>query len=142
MNFTPESKLDKIKKRFSDIKEKLSGTESESDDEKDNNKQKGFNAAGFPLPGAALFAPIDAPSSGGGQRSKAAPSKEMRAALKVLNDSLGRGAYGAANAQVTNAVNIVQQEWFKVSSTKQSNPLDVEDYLDAIEDTSRDLLDR
>ena len=44
--------------------------------------------------------------------------------------------------QVTNAVNIVQQEWFKVSSTKQSNPLDVEDYLDAIEDTSRDLLDR
>ena len=45
--------------------------------------------------------------------------------------------------QVTNAVNIVQQEWFKVSSTKQSNPLDVEDYLDAIEDgSSRDLLDR
>ena len=36
--------------------------------------------------------------------------------------------------QVTNAVNIVQQEWFKVSSTKQSSPLDVEDYLDAIED--------
>ena len=43
---------------------------------------------------------------------------------------------------MTNAVNIVQQEWFKVSSTKQSNPLDVEDYLDAIEDSSKDLLDR
>ena len=90
----PESKLEKIKRRFSDIKEKLSGTESDSDDEKDNNKtKKGFNAAGFPLPGAALFAPIDAPN-----RSKAAPSKEMRAALKVLNDSIGRG-YKSANAQ-------------------------------------------
>ena len=92
---TKESKLDKIKRRFSDIKEKLSGTESESDDEKDSNKKKGFNAAGFPLPGAALFAPIAPDSS---DRAKAAPSKEMKAALKVLNDSLGRG-YGAANAQ-------------------------------------------
>ena len=64
----------------------------------------------------------------------------MKAALKVLNDSLNKGS--RSNAQITNAVNIVQQEWFKTSSTKQSNPLDVEDYLDAIEDISKQLLDR
>ena len=79
--------MEKIKKRFSDIKEKLSGTESEGDDaateDESSRTKKGFNAAGFPLPGAALFAPIDAAN-----RSKAAPSKEMRAALKVLNDSI------------------------------------------------------
>ena len=44
--------------------------------------------------------------------------------------------------QVTNAVNIVQQEWFKTSSTKQSEPLMVEDYLDSIEDMSKELLNR
>jgi hypothetical protein len=130
------SKLEKMKRRFSDIKEKLSGTESESDTEEEGKKKKGFNAAGFPLPGAALFAPIDE------NRPKTGPSKEMRSALKVLNDSVGRSSAARGNAQVTNAVNIVQQEWFKVSSTKLSNPLDVEDYLDAIEDISKDLLDR
>ena len=39
-------------------------------------------------------------------------------------------------------MNIVQQEWFKTSSTKQSEPLMVEDYLDSIEDMSKELLNR
>ena len=90
---------------------------------------------GFPLPGAALFTPIDE------NRSKAEPSREMRAALKVLNDSLSQSSARSSN-QITSAVNIIQQEWFKTSSTKQSNPLDVEDYLDAIEEMSKSLLDR
>merc|ERR1712176_1369530 len=60
----------------------------------------------------------------------------------VLNDSLGSGGALRSNAQVINAVNIIQQEWFKTSSTKQSNPLDVEDYLEAIEGMSRELLDQ
>ena len=90
---------------------------------------------GFPLPGAALFTPIDE------NRRKAEPSREMRAALKVLNDSFAHNS-GRSSAQITNAVNIIQQEWFKTSSTKQSNPLDVEDYLDAIEEMSKGLLDR
>lgn len=131
------SKLEKMKKRFSDIKEMLSGSDSESETEKKDNethKPKGVSSGGFPLPGAALFAPIDE------NRTKVEPSKEMRGALKVLNDSFGRSTRG--NAQVTNAINIIQQEWFKVSSTKQSNPLDVEDYLDAIEDMSKELLNR
>merc|ERR1712025_523111 len=72
---------------------------------------------------------------------KLEPSKEMKGALKVLNDSLSRGT-SRSNAQVTNAVNIIQQEWFKTSSTKQSNPLDVEDYLDSIEEMSKELLSR
>ena len=90
---------------------------------------------GFPLPGASLFTPIDE------NRNKAEPSREMRAALKVVNDSLKQSNVRSSN-QLTSAVNIIQQEWFKTSSTKQSNPLDVEDYLDAIEEMSKGLLDR
>lgn len=61
-----------------------------------------------------------------------------------MQDSAPRGAPAAArnNAQTTNAVNIIQQEWFKLSSTKTSNPLDVEDYLDCIENMSKDLLEQ
>ncbi len=120
--------LSAVKER--EAKEKAGGSDTDSVSG-DEEKKKGFASGGFPLPGAALFTPINA------NRKKAEPSKEMRAALKVLNDSIGRasGSSGSrGNAQVTNAVNIIQQEWFKVSSTKMSNPLDVEDYLDAVED--------
>ena len=114
-----------------DNRDKATGSDTDSVSEDDS--KKGVSSKGFPLPGAALFAPIDA------NRKKVEPSKEMRAALKVLSDSLNKGSSaqsssgGRGNAQVTNAVNIIQQEWFKVSGTKQSNPLDVEDYLDAID---------
>ena len=153
------SKLEKVKRRFSDIKERLSGSESDSSssDEKNSDalgsKSKASAAStaipqtaavtpsskgGFPLPGAALFTPIDE------NRTKVEPSKEMKAALKVLNDSISRKGITATrgNAQVTNAINIIQQEWFKISSTKQSNPLDVEEYLDIIEDMSKEVLER
>lgn len=108
-----------------------SGEETETIDESSDKKM----SESFPLPGSALFAPIDE------NRKKAEPTKEMMGALKVLQDSLSRGA-SRSNAQITNAVNIIQQEWFKTSSTKTSNPLDVDDYLDTIEDMSRELLDR
>ena len=131
------SAIDQLRKKLgentTDSKKRASETDSSSD-EKSDDKPKGLSSKGFPLPGVALFAPIDE------HRTKAEPSKEMKAALKVLNDSIGRSTRG--NAQVTNAINIIQQEWFKISSTKQSNPLDVEDYLDAIEDLSKELLDR
>ena len=109
-----------------------SGDETETLDDTDGTKKA---SGSFPLPGSALFAPIEP------NRKKLEPSKEMKGALKVLNDSLSRGT-SRSNAQVTNAVNIIQQEWFKTSSTKQSNPLDVEDYLEAIEEMSRELLDQ
>jgi len=125
--------------KIADVKDHLSGDDIDSGDETetldDTDGHSKSSTSSFPLPGSALFAPID------DSRPKSGPSKEMKAALKVLNDSLGQGAT-RNNVQVTNAVNIVQQEWFKVSSTKQSTPLDVEDYLDAIEVISRELLDR
>merc|ERR1712223_1413232 len=147
-----ESLTEKIKNR---LKDKLSSDSSSSSDEEGDekggnvtdegtgNSSKRLSSSGFPLPGAALFTPIDE------NRKKAEPSKEMRAALKVLNDSFSRrpGNPVRPTSQVTNAVNIIQQEWFKTSSTKQSNPLDVEDYLDSIEDlagtgSGRELLSR
>ncbi|KAJ6640747.1 KN motif and ankyrin repeat domain-containing protein 1, partial [Pseudolycoriella hygida] len=70
--------------------------------------------------------------------TKAVPNKEMMAALKVINDSLQK-----ANGHETNLKNanrIVQREWFKLSSTDNANPLDVEDYLDCFEEFSNQLL--
>lgn len=114
-------------------------------DEGEGASQRLSSSSGFPLPGAALFTPIS-PTHEDSNRTKVEPSKEMRAALKVLNDSFKQGTSSrpssSSNSQVTNAVNIVQQEWFKTSSTKQSEPLMVEDYLDSIEDMSKELLNR
>jgi len=134
-----ESSSPQVQKKMSVIGEKPAGggeTDSGDDTETLDDTDGMKKASGsFPLPGSALFAPIEP------NRKKLEPSKEMKGALKVLNDSLSRGT-SRSNAQVTNAVNIIQQEWFKTSSTKQSNPLDVEDYLEAIEDMSRELLDQ
>jgi len=116
-----------------------SGEETETIDDTEPGSGGGMSDS-YPLPGSALFTPIN------DNRSKVEPSKEMMAALKVLQDSLPRGARKTSanrnNAQTTNAVNIIQQEWFKLSSTKTSKALDVEDYLDAIENMSRDLLEQ
>ncbi|XP_066248304.1 KN motif and ankyrin repeat domain-containing protein 3 isoform X1 [Euwallacea similis] len=71
-------------------------------------------------------------------RKKATPSKEMQGALKVLNDALQKSPSRAVKNH--SAINIVQQEWFKISSLVTANPLDVEDYLDAFEDMSSVLL--
>jgi hypothetical protein len=42
------------------------------------------------------------------------PSKEMKAALKVLNDYLQKSPITSVPHNLKNASNIVQQEWFKV----------------------------
>jgi hypothetical protein len=42
------------------------------------------------------------------------PSKEMKAALKVLNDFLRKCPITSVPHHLKNATNIVQQEWFKV----------------------------
>ena len=109
-----------------------SGEETETLDDTDGPKK----SSSFPLPGSALFAPIE--DNGG----KSEPSKEMKGALKVLNDSLGRPSSSRQNTQITNAINTIQQEWFKTSSTKQSVPKVVEDYLDFFEEMSKELLDQ
>lgn len=87
------------------------------------------------FPDNALFQPIqDEP------REKIKPSKEMKAAMKVVNDSLNKYPNGLPR-HLKNASNIIQQEWFKISSTASANPLDVEDYLDSFEEVSSTLLE-
>jgi hypothetical protein len=127
--------LDKVKKPEAPKEEKPAATTPTETEAKPSAPSMFTSKGGFPLPGAALFTPIDE------NRSKAEPSREMRAALKVVNDSLKQTGV-RSSLQLTSAVNIIQQEWFKTSSTKQSNPLDVEDYMDAIEEMSKALLDR
>jgi len=83
-----------------------------------------------------LFQPIQSEP-----RKKAEPSKEMRAAMKVLNDALVKSPSGNLPPHMKNAINIIQQEWFKISSTANANPLDVEDYLDCLEEISSRLLE-
>lgn len=88
------------------------------------------------LPDSALFQPIqDKP------REKVEPTKEMRAAIKVLNDNLKKSPSKNVSHQTKNAANVIQQEWFKISSTATANPLDVEDYLDCFEEFSSYLLE-
>lgn len=65
------------------------------------------------------------------------PSKEMKAALKVINDSLQKSS---KSNNLKNANGIVQKEWFQISSTDKANPMDVEDYLDCFEEYSNLLL--
>ncbi|XP_021917735.1 uncharacterized protein LOC110828893 isoform X3 [Zootermopsis nevadensis] len=84
----------------------------------------------------SLFQPIQHDT-----RNKTEPSKEMKAALKVLNDYLRKSAISSVPLHLKNASNIVQQEWFKISSTASANPLDVEDYLDCFEEMSGTLLE-
>ncbi|XP_014292059.1 KN motif and ankyrin repeat domain-containing protein 3 isoform X2 [Halyomorpha halys] len=72
---------------------------------------------------------------------KKEPTKEMKGAMKVLNDFLQKSASREMPYNMKNAINIIQQEWFKVSSTAEANPLDVEDYLDCFEELSVTLLE-
>ncbi|GLG93607.1 Ankyrin repeat and KH domain-containing protein mask [Gryllus bimaculatus] len=76
------------------------------------------------------------------RENRVEPSKEMKAALKVINDYFKKNpSKKELPKNLTNATNIVQQEWFKVSGGKSVNPLAVEDYLDYIEGCSSALLE-
>lgn len=76
-------------------------------------------------------------------RTRSEPSREMLAALKVINDSLTLKPQHQhrteTNLKMANLV--VQKEWFCISSTNESDALDVEDYLDCFENFSTELLD-
>ncbi|XP_046405461.1 uncharacterized protein LOC124170643 isoform X2 [Ischnura elegans] len=74
-------------------------------------------------------------------RKKACPSKEMKAAAKVVNDLLQKQPRSNLKTQLKSATGIIQQEWFTISSTAMADPLDVEDYLDYFEDVSVALLE-
>lgn len=67
------------------------------------------------------------------------PSKEMVAALKVINDHLQKSP-DPDEAQICNARAIASSEWFQISSTQSAKPSDVEDYLDYFEEQSWELI--
>ncbi|KAL5288167.1 KANK1 family protein [Megaselia abdita] len=70
-------------------------------------------------------------------RDKKEPSQEMKAALKVINDSLLK--FNNKTGNLKNANSVVQKEWFTVSSTDTADALQVEDYLDYIDNISTAL---
>ncbi|XP_029165722.1 KN motif and ankyrin repeat domain-containing protein 1 isoform X2 [Nylanderia fulva] len=110
--------------------EKISSDEMCSVEKEVDNEEKSE------LSDSTLFQPIqDKP------RKKVEPTKEMQAAMKVLNDSIKKSPSRNISHQLKNATNIIQQEWFKISSTSSANPLDVEDYLDRFEECSGTLLE-
>lgn len=122
---------------FSSIQE-LQGDrgKDEKSEEIYNSEKQADSEDKHELPESALFQPIQEKP-----RKKIEPSKEMQAAMKVLNDSLKKSPSKSVSHQMKNAVNIIQQEWFKISSTVTANPLEVEDYLDCFEEYSSSLLE-
>ncbi|KAK0162182.1 hypothetical protein PV327_008537 [Microctonus hyperodae] len=111
--------------------------DGEKEPKKNCSSEKKINAdERASLPESALFEPIHDKS-----HSKQEPSKEMRAAMKVLNDNLKKSPCKNISHQTKNATNVIQQEWFKISSTVVANPHDVEDYLDCFEEYSNFLLE-
>jgi KN motif and ankyrin repeat domain-containing protein len=66
----------------------------------------------------------------------------MKAALKVLNDSVHRPQSRTHSKQLVNAIEIVRREWVQISSTKDANAHVVEDYMDYVESLSMELLER
>lgn len=48
--------------------------------------------------------------------SRTEPSKEMKAAMKVFNDSMKKSSFSKLKeTTLKSATSIIQQEWFKVS---------------------------
>ncbi|XP_063699459.1 KN motif and ankyrin repeat domain-containing protein 2 [Culicoides brevitarsis] len=110
--------------------------QSEEDEERRGNiRSPSMEEITQPRSAEALYNQIMQSST---ERKKAVPSKEMQAALKVINDSLQKSSGAASNLKSANK--IVQKEWFQISSTDSADPLDVEDYLDCFDEYSSDLL--
>ncbi|XP_067130342.1 KN motif and ankyrin repeat domain-containing protein 2-like [Centruroides vittatus] len=72
-------------------------------------------------------------------RKKTELSKEMKESCKVLNESLVSPQKGT---ELASNMEVIQKEWFQISSCKDSDPHVVEDYLDAFEEISKHLLHR
>ncbi|XP_053211006.1 probable serine/threonine-protein kinase DDB_G0282963 [Panonychus citri] len=69
------------------------------------------------------------------------PSKELRAALKVLNDSLLKPDLSNKPA-TAKSIQIIEKEWFSIAACKDSDPLSIEKYLDCFESFSTHLLNK
>ncbi|CAD7012825.1 unnamed protein product [Ceratitis capitata] len=71
-------------------------------------------------------------------RQKFVPPADMLNALKTINNSLLKkiDAKSLSAASLKSSKLVIQQEWFRVSSTEKANPHEVEDYLDCFEEMS------
>ncbi|KAH8275660.1 hypothetical protein KR026_012220, partial [Drosophila bipectinata] len=76
-------------------------------------------------------------------RQKTELPKELKASLKAINDSLLKklGAKPISSLSLKPAKNIIQDHWFKISSTLGADPREVEDYLDYFESLSVPMLE-
>ncbi|KRF97938.1 uncharacterized protein Dwil_GK21805, isoform B [Drosophila willistoni] len=76
-------------------------------------------------------------------RQKTVLSKEFKDALKVINDSLLKklGSKPISSVSLKSSKAIIQDNWFRNSSTGKSDPNEVEDYLDYFETLSVPLLE-
>ncbi|XP_068145167.1 KN motif and ankyrin repeat domain-containing protein 2 isoform X2 [Drosophila tropicalis] len=76
-------------------------------------------------------------------RQKTVLSKEFKDALKVINDSLLKklGSKPFSSISLKSSKAIIQDNWFRNSSTGKSDPNEVEDYLDHFETLSVPLLE-
>lgn len=92
----------------------------------------------YAVPAISGFTPINNPDEEPAAAAAMKPSAEMMDALKVLD--------GAKSPTLTPsaAVNVAQQQWFKLSSTKQSNADRVASYVKTVVDnfSSASLLAR
>ncbi|XP_043475971.1 uncharacterized protein LOC122507370 isoform X2 [Leptopilina heterotoma] len=73
-------------------------------------------------------------------RKKLTPAKEIISAIKIMNDNFEKLSNRNMSSQIKSAFNLVQQEWFKISSTENANPRDVKDYLDLFQEYPASLL--
>ncbi|XP_051170986.1 uncharacterized protein LOC127287884 isoform X5 [Leptopilina boulardi] len=73
-------------------------------------------------------------------RKKLISTKEIVSAIKIINDNFEKSSNRNNSSQIKSAYNLIQQEWFKISSTENANPRDVADYLDFFQDYTISLL--
>ncbi|XP_037914287.1 KN motif and ankyrin repeat domain-containing protein 2 isoform X3 [Hermetia illucens] len=126
------------KQDTADPKPNLNGGESVEEDDVKEDTQPTISCAVAASSSHNNMLLTQIATSTSAPRNKVTPSKEMRAAMKVINDSLQKSSTKQSNLK--NANGIVQREWFQISSTDSANPLDVEDYLDCFEEFSNGLL--
>ncbi|XP_073813638.1 KN motif and ankyrin repeat domain-containing protein 2 kank isoform X2 [Musca autumnalis] len=76
-------------------------------------------------------------------RKKYVPPTNMLVACKSINNSLLKkmGAKPISSLSLKTSKQIIQQEWFRISSSEKANPHEVEDYLDCFEELSVPLLE-
>lgn len=101
----------------------------ESEDEMSSSSDEGT----YEVQTGALAKPV--------VRKRIEPSKEIKAALKVLNDSLIKPEKANKSASIK-SLSIIEKEWFKVAADKTSDPHTVEGYIDCFETFSKHLLNR